>query len=172
MQHTVSIGRFVACHGLKGQLVLKHGLGHKTHLPGLQVLFVEDRNGSKLPYFVKEAKAKSQEESWVTLEDINTREAAQHLTQKTVWMQQADFERLAAPNATIGLLGYAIVENGKTLGTVQEVIEQPHQVLCTIEIEGREVYIPLHEATLQRIDRRKKHIHVTLPEGLLQVYLG
>jgi len=38
-------------------------------------------------------------------------------------------------------------------------------------IEGKEALIPLHEETLVSIDRKKNEVHVTLPEGLLDVYL-
>ena len=57
------------------------------------------------------------------------------------------------------------------LGTILEVIEQPHQLLCRIDIEGKEVLIPLHEDTIQKIDRKARQVVVVLPEGLLDVYL-
>jgi 16S rRNA processing protein RimM len=51
------------------------------------------------------------------------------------------------------------------------VIEQPHQLLCRLEIESKEVLIPLNEAFLQKIDHRKKQVIVELPDGLLDIYL-
>jgi 16S rRNA processing protein RimM len=50
-------------------------------------------------------------------------------------------------------------------------MEQPHQLLCRIEIEGKEVLIPLHEGTLLNIDRKGRRVMVQLPEGLLEIYL-
>jgi 16S rRNA processing protein RimM len=171
MDETVSIGKFVATFGLKGELVLKHGLGKKSDLKGLTVLFLEEKGGSKLPYFVAAARAKSEDESLIQLEEIQTKEAAQRLTYKPVWIRDADFEKFVAKNAPISLIGYTVVENRKPLGVISEVIEQPHQVLCTVEVSGKEAYIPLHEETLMGIDRKKKEVHVQLPEGLLAIYL-
>jgi 16S rRNA processing protein RimM len=51
-----------------------------------------------------------------------------------------------------------------------EVIEQPHQVLCRIDLGGKEALIPMHEQTLRRVDQRKREVHVELPDGLLDVY--
>lgn len=42
------------------------------------------------------------------------------------------------------------------IGIIEEVIEQPHQILLTIQINGKEALIPLHEETLDNIDHTKK----------------
>jgi 16S rRNA processing protein RimM len=52
-----------------------------------------------------------------------------------------------------------------------EIIEQPHQLLCRIEINEKEVLIPLHEDTIRKIDKKLKQVIVELPEGLLDIYL-
>ena len=39
----LSIGKIVAVHGLKGEVLLKHELGKKTSLKGLQAVFIEDK---------------------------------------------------------------------------------------------------------------------------------
>ena len=57
------------------------------------------------------------------------------------------------------------------LGEILELIEQPHQLLCLLEIKGKEVLIPLHEKTLQKVNHRKKEVLVQLPDGLLDIYL-
>ena len=71
----------------------------------------------------------------------------------------------------LGLLGYTLIDEGKPIGKIDEVIEQPHQVLLQIKIQGKEALIPLHEETLVNIDHKKNEVHVTLPEGLLEIYL-
>lgn len=172
MKADVSVGKLVATFGLKGELVLLHALGGKTDLKDVKVLFVEQQRGSTIPYFLESAKAKSAEETWVKLEGINTREAAALLLQKNAWLTETDFNRLVKPNATIALLGYRVVENGKEIGTIGEIIEQPHQVLCFVMVEGKEALIPLNESTLKGIDRKSKTVQVILPDGLLEIYLS
>lgn len=171
MHETISIGKMVATFGVKGELVLLHGLGGKSDLQGVKALFVEITRGSTIPYFLQNARVKSPEETWVKLEGVDSKEAAAALLQKQVWVPESDFNRLVKPNATIALLGYEIVENDKLIGAISEVIEQPHQVLCAVMVNGREALIPLNEATLKSIDRKRKKVFVTLPEGLLEIYL-
>ncbi|TCZ74950.1 ribosome maturation factor RimM [Flaviaesturariibacter aridisoli] len=172
MTEYFKIGRLVAAHGVKGELILRHSLGKKTALKGLQALFVEEGKDRFLPWFVAEARAKSDEEVLLLLQDVDTREKALRLTQKDVWLAEPDFKKHSGKSAPISLLNYMIVEDGKELGIILEVIEQPHQVLCRIEVEGKEALIPLNENTIRSVDRKKKQVHVELPEGLLEIYLG
>jgi len=62
------------------------------------------------------------------------------------------------------------MDGGVDLGEILEVIEQPHQVLCKIDLAGKEALIPMHAATLRRVDQEKREVHVELPDGLLDVY--
>ena len=172
MTEYFKIGRLVAAHGLKGELILRHSLGKKTALKGLQALFVEDGKDRFLPWFITATRLKSEEEVFLQLQDVDTREKAMRLTQKDVWMAEPDFQMHSGKSAPISLLNYSIVEEGKELGVILEVIEQPHQVLCRIEVQGKEALIPLNENTIRSIDRKKKQVHVELPEGLLEIYLG
>lgn len=166
-----NIGKLVAVHGLKGELLLKHELGKKTSLKGLQAIFIEEKKSSFLPYFIESTKIKSEDEVYIKLENIDSREAAIQLSAKKVWLPEADLKRFAAKNGPASMLGYSIIHNDESLGEILELIEQPHQLLCRLEIEGKEVLIPLHEQTLKKIDHKKKEVFVELPDGLLDVYL-
>lgn len=171
MSDYFNIGKLVSVHGLKGELLLKHELGKKTSLKGLQAIFIEDKKDSFLPWFIESAKIKSEDEIYIKLEGVNAREAAIKLLQKKVWLIETDFKKFASKNAPANLLGYTIVYNNEPLGEILELIEQPHQLLCRLEIKGKEVLIPLHEGSLKKIDHKKKEVAVELPDGLLEIYL-
>ncbi len=172
MDSVISIGKLVATFGIKGELVLQHGLGDRSALKDLKALWVEMQRGSRLPYFLENAKPKSATETWVKLEGISTKEEASMLLQKQVWVDEADFNRLVSPKAIIALIGYTIWEGNKEIGIVGEIIEQPHQVIAAVMVEGKEALIPLNESTLIGVDRKAKRIKVQLPDGLLDIYLS
>ncbi len=171
MTEYFKIGKIVASFGLKGEVILKHNLGKKTSLKGLQTIFIEERKQSFLPWFIESAKIKNEEEVYLKLQGIDVREQAIKLTQKEIWIPGNDFKKFSATSSPINLLGYQIVENEKILGKILEVIEQPHQLLCRIEMAKKEVLIPLHEGTIKKIDRKNTQVIVELPEGLLEIYL-
>lgn len=172
MENYFSIGRFVAVFGIKGGITLRHSLGKKTALEGVSALFVEENRNSFLPYFIREAKARNREETLVTLEGIDSPESAKKLLRKNVFLAPADVERLSAGNAPISLLGYTVSDRQHgPLGEVLEIIEMPEQILAKTLYREKELLLPLNESTILRIDREKKQVLLSLPDGLIEVYL-
>jgi 16S rRNA processing protein RimM len=170
MNHYFKIGKLAASHGLKGDLVLLHSLGKKTSLKGLQSIFIEEKKDSFLPYFVEWAKIKADNEVFIKLEGVDDKETARKLTPKEVWLAEEDFKKFAAKSSPIALLGFNIINEGEDLGEILEVIEQPHQVLCAILLNGKEALIPIHEDSLEKVDTKKRRVYVNLPDGLLDIY--
>jgi 16S rRNA processing protein RimM len=165
-----NIGRLVAVHGLQGELVLQHRLGKKTALRGLKMLFLEEKKDEMLPWFIQGTRVKSADEIFVKLEGLDTKEAARRVVQKEVWLREADFDLFAGMDAPINYVGFRLFDGDVDLGEISEVIEQPHQVLCKILLDGKEALIPVHKETLQRVDAKRREVHVQLPDGLLDVY--
>ena len=137
----------------------------------MKTIFIEDRKHSFLPWFVQATRVKNKEEVFIKLDDVATREAAIKLAQKEVWITETDLKKFAAKSSPINLLGYTIIDEEKTLGQIIEVIEQAHQMLCKIELNKKEVLIPLNGDTLKKIDHKNKEVKVNLPDGLLEIYL-
>lgn len=170
MREYFKIGKFAASFGLKGELVLQHSLGKKTSLKGLETIFIEDRQDCFLPYFIESTQIKSEKEILIKLEGIDNKELARKMTPGDVWLKARDFKKYASRSSPISLLGFMMVNEGQELGEVFEVIEQPHQLLCYIMLNGKEALIPLHEEVLDKIDKKKRRLYVTLPDGLLDIY--
>ena len=170
MSRYTSIGKIAATFGVKGEMVLLHHLGKKTSLKGLQTIFIEERKNEMLPWFIASVRIKNDQELFLTLEGIDSKEAAQKLLQKQVWLIEEDFHQYSNSSAPISFLGFHIINEGEDLGEILEIIEQPHQVLCRIDLEGKEALIPLHEETLRKVDKKKKQVVVQLPDGLLDIF--
>ena len=144
MPQYFKIGKLAASHGLEGDLVLQHSLGKKTSLKGLEVIYLEEQQENFMPYFIEKTSIKSDTETFVRLEGITNKETARKLTPKEVWLEEQDFNKFSAKAAPIALLGFTIMDGDQALGEIIEVIEQPHQVLCTIIYKGKEAMIPVH----------------------------
>ena len=166
----IRIGKMVATFGVKGEVILQHGLEKKSDFKGIETLFIEETKGNFLPYFIQSARAKNSAETYVLFEGVTSKEAAHRFIQKNVWLLLNDFEKAAGKASAIGLIGFSIFEKKNRIGTVEEVIEQPHQILLRTIYNNKEAFIPLHEKTIEKIDRKRKEIYVRLPDGLLDIY--
>ena len=165
-----SIGKLAATFGVKGELVLVHHLGQKTALKGVPAIFIEIRRDELLPYFVEETRVKNETELFIKLEGINSKEEARNFLQKQVWLPEETVQQFTNKTAPISYLGFHIIDNGADIGEILEVIEQPHQLLCRIDLDGKEALIPMHPETLLKVDKKKKEVHVQLPDGLLDIF--
>ena len=172
MPNYVNIGKLVATFGVKGEMILRHNLGKKTALKGLGVFFIEDLPGSFLPYFLQQVKIKSESELLVQIEGVDSKEKASALLQQQVWVNESDSKKFAAVNAPISLLGFVAIDNGKELGEVLEVIEQPHQVMCRIQFGNHDdILIPINEQSLVKVDRKNRRLMLDLPDGLIEAQI-
>jgi 16S rRNA processing protein RimM len=166
-----NIGKLVAVFGLQGELVLQHRLGKKTSLKGLKTIFLEEKRDEMLPWFIESTRGSNKaDELYIKLEGLDSKEAARRVVQKEVWLTEKDFAQYAGSSAPISMVGFRLLDGDSDLGEILEVIEQPHQVLCRIDLAGKEALIPVHEQTLRRVDQAKREVHVELPDGLLDVY--
>jgi 16S rRNA processing protein RimM len=170
MSEYIHIGKIVASFGLTGHVILQHNLGKKTAFKPGRAIFIEETKSSYIPWFVEDAKAKDEAEMYIRFEGLATKESTRRIIQKKVWLTEADFRTMVSKSSSLALLGFHLLDDGKDLGPIEEVIEQPHQVLLRIVLNGNEALVPLHEETLDKIDHQKKQVHVTLPDGLLDIY--
>jgi len=166
-----NIGRIVSAFGLKGELIIQHHLGKSIAPARISVIFLEDKSGGLLPYFVEKAKKKGGDELYLKLEGTEDRESALKLLRKEVWLKEEEIRTHTAKNNPMGWVGYHVLDQDRDLGPVVEVIEQAHQILCRLEIDQKEVLIPVNEQTLQRVDHGMRRLLLNLPEGLPGIYL-
>ncbi len=170
MSQYFKIGKLAASTGLEGKLILQHSLGKKTSLKGLEAIFLEDKKDSFLPYFIQSTQIRSDTETILKLEGVDMMEVARKLTPKDVWLQEEDFNKFTAKAAPIALLGYNLIDGDTDLGEIIEVIEQPHQILCTVMYKGNEALVPVHAENLLKMDKKNRKVYVEVPEGLLDIY--
>jgi 16S rRNA processing protein RimM len=166
-----NIGKIVSAFGLKGDLIVLHHLGKKLAVTKIKVVFLELKKGELLPYFVSFAKKKGNEELMLKLEGIDTKEAVSRFLRHDVWLREEEVQLHTQKDNPIGWVGYHIIDQGRDLGPILEIIEQPHQILCRLAIDNKEVLIPIHDNTLEKVDHKTRSVLLTLPDGLLEVYL-
>lgn len=71
------------------------------------------------------------------------------------------------------IMGYEVNDRvrGK-IGVVQQVIDHPSNPLLQVDMDGREILIPLNAELDKIIDRELRVLCITCPEGLLDIYLS
>lgn len=166
------IGKLGGSHGLDGKLVLRHQLDGKNIWSKIRHVFVEVRRESYIPYFIEEQNVINHEEVLLQLDEIDSLELAKTLSGKKVYLENEVFAKLQPKAVSGDMIGFKVIdEQLGELGIIEDLFETPGQVVATIQYKSKEIIIPLIDATIKGIDGAKKTITVSLPDGLLDVYL-
>jgi 16S rRNA processing protein RimM len=127
--------------------------------------------GLPVPFFIEEMDVNG-EQLTVKLEGIDTQEAARNFTKKDVFLEKLIERKRKVPLTWKELKGYTITdEEFGTIGLIEEVVEYPMQFIARVIKDEKEILIPLNEELVDEVDSKSKIVRVTLPEGLLDLYL-
>ncbi|HVB02749.1 MAG TPA: ribosome maturation factor RimM [Chitinophagaceae bacterium] len=161
------IGTILSAHGLKGELVFSHGLKELSPFNGTKVIFLEENPGTYLPYFLQSSIPHKSGRLYLRLEGIHSREAAQTLRGKSVYLGKEDYFRIYHIRAPHTWLGFQVMDKHLgSLGQITEVMETPAQVLASVKWQGKSLLIPLNEETILNLDGDQRLLTISLPEGL------
>ena len=168
MNERTSIGKLLKPHGIKGQLRVYIDPRYMDDLEDhIQAIFI-----AGLPYFIRSKDILGDEQAIIGLEDIDTRDAAQQLCNKSIEVPTELLSPEEADNAD-DWTGFRVEDKQLGLiGTVTGIEEMPHQVLLQVNHQGREVLIPLNEVLVPEVDEDKQLIITDLPADYLDVFLN
>ena len=173
MEEYVQIGHTQKPHGVEGELRIFVEEAYLEDFLHSNALFLEI-GGQKIPYFIDYIRGANGD--ILKFEDIGSREEAQKLASKPVFLRADDlipdhdrentsyapqFEYLEGFEAEDETLG--------VLGPVLRVDEFPQQEMAVVGYRDREVLIPLHASLIISIDEAQRKIRFRLPEGLLDL---
>jgi 16S rRNA processing protein RimM len=169
--HLVTNGFISKPHGFDGELILAFRTGEAEDYVKVNFIFIEIE-GKPVPFSVEGIRS-HKNDIVVKLEDVNSEAEAKKLTGKKIFIEED--ETLTIDDDDVNwdsLVGYKIVEAAHgTLGKLEKIEEYPQQLIAHCIVNGKEVLFPLNEDFISKIDRKKKELHLQLPEGLLDVYL-
>ena len=167
----IRIGKIVATHGIGGSLILTHIVGNSKWLKKGNAIHVEMQKGSYIPYFISNIKANNNEEFIVGVEDIDKVETAKKLVTKHVYVDESLLSEFARQSPLLWI-GFNLIDKKEgALGKIEDVMQTGNQWLAKLTYQDTEVLVPLIEQTIESLDIKTKTINMTLPDGLLDVYL-
>lgn len=164
------LGTALKSHGTSGWLRVMVAERLKRYFrPGNFIFFQLDC--SKVPFQITDVE--DGPHFVIALEGIATKEESDHLSGKEIWIpeDQISMRHIRIEEAPGQQWhGYVIhdVNSGKSF-LLQRTEEFPQQLMAVVELEDREVLIPLHQNLMLEIDEENRIIRMDIPEGLLDL---
>ncbi|WP_400193745.1 ribosome maturation factor RimM [Hymenobacter sp. B81] len=175
LDESYELGYVVKTHGLRGQVVAELDVDNPADYLGVQEVYLERPVGSgKLYRFgVERLSPQNGTRVLLKLQGVDRIEDAELLRGLKLFRPLEALPELEDDQFYFhDVVGFAVVDaNLGRLGTVEAFYEMPEQDLLAMRYQGQEVLIPVVDALIQHADEDARELHVTLPEGLLEVYL-
>ena len=161
-------GYVAKTHGLKGEVTIVMSVDCPDP-ESLKIFFVEI-NQNLVPHFIQSVSVKG-DKAFLKFEDVNTPEEAALLKGCSLYLPKTERPKLSKGEFySEEIVGFEVIdtENG-LLGVVKEVFEHGLSRHLVVVREQKEVLIPTNGPFIQGINKSKKKITVTLPDGFLDI---
>ncbi len=165
------LGRVAKTHGLKGEVTIKLEADDPSAYLEMKYFLLEI-NKVLTPFFVEKI-AMNGDKFFVGVQDVKTIEQAQNLVGKSVYLPMEMLPKLSGNQFYFHeIKGFTVVDTEKgVLGPVSEVLEYPTQAILQVMKEDKEILIPILDQVIRNVDRDKRMLTITAPDGLIDMYL-
>lgn len=166
------LGYIEKSHGLSGDVQIFLDVDNPEEYHKMESVFVEI-NKKLVPFFVSRLQPHRSKQLIVSFEDINDVLESDKLKGSKLWLPLTKLPKLKEDQYYFHeIVDYSVVDrNLGVLGAVLSVYEGTGQDLLAVDYKGDEVLIPITDQIVHKVNKQTKSIDVSLPEGLLDVYI-
>ncbi len=170
-EQNITVGKLGKPHGISGafRIYMQRELKSPQKFP--KHFLVQER-GTLLPWFVTKVEWIGFNEGFVWFEEITNPEKAKQYSGRELFLTEKDINTFFKKDSGSysELIGYkAFEETEGEIGIIEEIIENPGQILLSIKSETKEILIPLVDEFIVEVNKKKKELLLNLPEGLLDL---
>lgn len=156
-------------HGLKGELTVSLDPDSPADWRNLKSVFV-DIKGQFVPYFIETISVKG-DKAFVKFEDVSSIDETKKLQKRSLYLQKADRPQLQRGDFyNDEVIHFSVEDNNLgALGKVVAVEQTGPNRFLIIKHNAKELMIPVNGPFISGINKSKRKITVTLPEGFLDI---
>lgn len=161
----VLVGEVIKPHGVRGELKVYPITDNPQRFKKLEKVFLE-QEGVTRPFKILNANV-SQNEIYLTLEGIETREEAEKFRGSAVKIDRADVPPLKEGWYYFELEGMDVFEGEVCLGVLSQVIHTGSNDVYLVKGERGEICVPALKSVVKKVDVPGRRMEVELPLGLM-----
>ena len=167
------VGKIVRKHSFKGEVVIKLDTDEPVLYQEMESIFV-DLGNNLIPFFIEKSLLQKGNQLRVQFEDLYTEEEADAILKADVYLPLDLLPKLSGNKFYFHeIIGFKAVDvNYGLVGTIEGVNDKTAQPLFEITNGDKEIFIPMIDDFIKKVDRENKVIEVETPQGLIELYLN
>ena len=157
------IGYISRSHGVQGEVLIIPEVYAPTLFDAIDLARLETARGDLVPARIESVRVQEKNNRlsfFVKFEHVADRTQAENLKNASVFAEREIVESLLDTDALpLDLTSFTILSEGKSIGTVEEMLENPaHPILQVVTNEQEELLIPIVDEYIADIDEESKQI--------------
>lgn len=165
------LGKLIKTHALKGEVSIFLDVDNPQYYKKIKSIFL-DING-RLEEFGVERLHLHKKKNVIKLKGIDSIEQAEEILKTDVYLPLSTLPKLGENQFYYhDIIGYKAYNEEEALGEIKAIYQTAGQDLFAIDVDGKEVLVPMADEFIQEINQDDKFIRLVLPDGLLDLYLN
>ena len=166
------LGKIVRKHSFKGEVVIKLDTDEPELYENMESVFV--LHGTNLiPFFIEKSLLQKGNQLRTKFEGVDTESDADGIMKSGVYLPLTMLPKLTGSQFYYHeVIGFEMEDvNYGTVGKIVGVNDKTAQPLFEVDKDGVEIFIPMIDHFIKKIDRKNSKVVVETPEGLIDLYL-
>jgi len=166
------LGKIVTKYSFKGEVVIKLDTDEPELYKNMESVYVDFGN-NLVPFFIDKSSLHKGNQLRVQFEDVYSEEEADSILKCGIYLPLDLLPKLDGDKFYFHeVIGFTVIDiNFGEVGSIVHINDKAAQPLFEIDREGKEIFIPMIDDFIKKVDRENRQIQVETPEGLIQLYL-
>ncbi|MCG2460616.1 ribosome maturation factor RimM [Flavobacteriaceae bacterium F89] len=167
------LGKIVSKYSFKGEVLAKLDTDEPEIYENMESVFVSLGN-VLVPFFIEKSSLHKSSLLRIRFEEVESEAEADNIMGAALYLPLKLLPQLTGNKFYYHeVMGFALMDKVHgDIGTIRGVNDTTAQALFEAEKDGKQLLLPITDEIVTKVDRENKIVHVTSPEGLVELYLG
>jgi len=167
------LGKIVSKYSYKGEVLVKLDTDEPELYENMESVFISLGN-NLVPFFISRCRLHKSNLLRIDFEEVNQEADADRIMGSELYLPLSFLPKLEGNKFYFHeIIGFTMMDSVHgDIGIVQSVNDTTAQALFEVLKGDKRLLIPINDEIVNKVDREKKTIHITTPDGLVELYLS
>lgn len=168
------LGKIVSKYSYKGEVLVKIETDEPEIYENMESVLIAMKGGNLVPFFIDRCRLHKSLLLRIDFEEIKDEPAADRIMNHQLFLPLSMLPKLEGDKFYFHeITGFTVEDEiHGDIGTITGVNDTTSQAIFEVEKDGKQLLIPITDEIFIGLDRKKKIVKVSTPDGLVELYMG